>query len=164
MTKRWSYSTGERGRNRVRAYENPGGLILLEFHERSANGERHRKRISLKHHNRRKAKQQADELAARFGTEPLPSAGDVVTLETLFDIYIREVSPFKGEASQKHDRSCVEMFSGFFGRVREARTIGLRDWDRFIAERRAGTTGPSGAPVRNRQIEYDLKFLVAVFN
>jgi hypothetical protein len=32
--KRWSYSTGERGRNRVRAYEDRTGLILVEYHER----------------------------------------------------------------------------------------------------------------------------------
>ncbi len=33
--KRWCYSTGERGRNRVRAYEErPGGVILVEFYER----------------------------------------------------------------------------------------------------------------------------------
>ena len=39
-----------------------------------------------------------------------------------------------------------------------------RDWDRFIRERRAGRVGPSGRPVSDRMIEYDLKFLIAVFN
>jgi hypothetical protein len=44
-TKRWSYSTGERGRNRVRAFEHPkSGTLFLEFAEG-----RQRKRIALGH-------------------------------------------------------------------------------------------------------------------
>ena len=45
----WSYSAGERGRNRVRAYEDSSGAILLEFYERlPGDGEARRKRISAK--------------------------------------------------------------------------------------------------------------------
>lgn len=29
--KRWSYSTGERGRNRVWVFEHSSGLLILEF-------------------------------------------------------------------------------------------------------------------------------------
>lgn len=38
-TKRWSYSTGERGRNRVRAFEHPKtGTLFLEFAEGGFSG------------------------------------------------------------------------------------------------------------------------------
>ena len=52
----------------------------------------------------------------------------------------------------------------FFGRNRDPATLAQRDWDRFIRERRAGRTGPSGRPVSDRTVEYDLKFLIAVLN
>jgi len=42
--------------------------------------------------------------------------------------------------------------------------LSRRDWDRFIRERRAGRIGPSGRPVGNRTIEWDLTFLMAVLN
>ena len=56
------------------------------------------------------------------------------------------------------------MFLDFFGPDREPASFSQRDWDRFIQARRAGRAGPSGRPVGNRTVEYDLKFLVAVFN
>ena len=56
------------------------------------------------------------------------------------------------------------MFLGFFGRSRGPATLSQRDWDRFIRDRRAGKVGPSGRPVSDRTVEYDLKFLIAVFN
>ena len=56
------------------------------------------------------------------------------------------------------------MFLGCFGRDRKPATLSQRDWDRFIRERRSGKVGPSGKPVSDRMIEYDLKFLLAVLN
>ena len=56
------------------------------------------------------------------------------------------------------------MFLRFFGRNRDPATLSQRDWDRFIRERRAGRIGPSGKPVSDRTVEYDLKFLIAVLN
>ncbi len=58
----------------------------------------------------------------------------------------------------------MAMFLGFFGRDRRPETLSQRDWDRFIRERRAGKIGPSGKPVGNRMIEWDLTFLMAVLN
>ena len=62
----WSYSAGERGRNRVRAYEDTSGKLLLEFYVESdrISGRRKRKRASLPHRDRDQAQAQADELAA----------------------------------------------------------------------------------------------------
>ena len=85
--KRWSYKAGERGRNRVRAYEEkPGGFILVEFHELEADGTTRRKRVSLRHRDQERAKQQADDMAAAFGHNHPPDGGDI-TLGTLFDNY-----------------------------------------------------------------------------
>ena len=115
------------------------------------------------------SKRQADEFAAGFidapemngkaEAEPKPLA-----LGGLFDIYGEEVTPTKGRCSRGHDRAAMRMFLRFFGRNRDPATLSQRDWDRFIRERRAGRIGPSGKPVSDRMVEYDLKFLVAVLN
>ena len=56
------------------------------------------------------------------------------------------------------------MFLGFLGRSRDPATLSQRDWDRFIRARRAGSVGPSGRPVSDRMIEYDLRCLISVLN
>ena len=66
--------------------------------------------------------------------------------------------------ASRSDRAATKMFLQFFGRHRKPDTLSQRDWDRFIRARRAGTIGPSGRPASNRTIQYDLKFLIAVFN
>ncbi len=78
------------------------------------------------------------------------------------------MTPTKSQGTRQHDRACVEMFLRFLGAERDARSLNRRDWDRFIQARRAGTVAPAGKrspdPVRNRQIEYDLRWLLAVLN
>ena len=162
--KRWSYSAGECGRNRVRAYEDRTGLLLVEYYERQPGIARPlRTRVSLQHRDPARAKQQVDDMVAAFGRGTRP-AGGPVPLATLFDIYGREVTPTKSSGKRQHDRACAEMFLRFFGAARDARSLNRRDWDRFIQARRAGTLAPVGkrtpAPVRNRQIEYDLRWLL----
>ena len=161
---RRSYGAGEWGRNRVRVFPDPKtGLYQMEWRE---NGRRLTR--SLGHRKWVRAKKQADEFAAGFAgldlngkaeTEPEP-----LTLGGLFDIYGEEVTPTKGAHSRGHDRAATHMFLGFFGRNRDPATLSQRDWDRFIRERRAGRIGPSGRPVSDRTVEYDLKFLIAVLN
>ena len=87
-----------------------------------------------------------------------------LTLGRLFDIYGEELTPAKGAHTRRHDRTSMRMFLRFFGRNRDPATLSQRDWDRFIRERRAGRIGPSGNPVADRTVEYDLKFLIAVLN
>lgn len=50
----WSYTTGEKGRNRVRVYERSGsGIIYLEFVEEDPEtGRRTRRRLSTGHADR----------------------------------------------------------------------------------------------------------------
>jgi integrase len=66
------------------------------------------------------------------------------------------------------------MFKRCFGADRKVPTLNRRDWDRFIQERRRGALRHGGRfpktkkkaviVVRDRQIAYDLKFLMAVLN
>ena len=161
---RRSYGAGEWGRNRVRVFPDAKtGLYQIEWRE---NGRRLTR--SLRHRDWARAKKQADEFAAGFA-KPEPNGQKVaepepLTLGTLFDIYGEEVTPTKGRHSRSHDRAAMHMFLRFFGRNRDPATLSQRDWDRFIRERRVGRIGPSGKPVSDRMVEYDLKFLIAVLN
>ena len=161
---RRSYGAGEWGRNRVRVFPDPKtGLYQIEWRE---NGRRLTR--SLKHRDWRRAKRQADEFAAGYAGPDLNGKAEAepepLTLGGLFDIYGEEVTPTKGEHTRQHDRAATHMFLRFFGRNRDPATLSQRDWDRFIRERRAGRIGPSGRPVSDRTVEYDLKFLIAVLN
>ncbi len=161
---RRSYSAGEWGRNRVRVFPDPKtGIYQIEWRE---NGRRLSR--SLKHRDWARAKRQADEVAAGLAVhEPAGKAEaepEPLTLGTLFDIYGEEVTPTKGEKTQRSDRVATAMFLRFFGRDRRPETLSQRDWDRFIRARRVGRVGPSGRPVSDRTIEWDLTFLLAVLN
>ena len=162
--RRRSYSAGEWGRNRVLVFPDPKtGLIQIEWREEGC-----RRSRSLGHRDWDRAKRQADEVAAgRAGghvPEAAPAESAPLTLKTLFDIYGDEVTPTKGERSQRHDEAAMKMFLRFFGRDRKPAALSQRDWDRFIRARRAGKVGPSGRAVSDRTIERDLRFLLAVLN
>ena len=161
---RRSYGAGEWGRNRVRVFPDPKtGLYQMEWRE---NGRRLTR--SLRHRDWMRAKREADEFAADFVGPDLNGKADAepepLTLGTLFDIYGEEVTPAKAERVQRRDRVATGMFLDFLGRDRRPETLSQRDWDRFIRERRAGTVGPSGKPVGDRTVEWDLTFLMAVLN
>lgn len=160
--KRWSYVTGEKGRNRVRAYEHPlSGLLYLEVRE---NGRK--VRVALRHRDREDAKGKADELAGRLCHAAVAGPPDP-TLSSLITEYRREVTPTKGDSKQAHDRRAGQMFTTLFG-TRRAATLNRRDWEAFIAWRRRTGDARSGKaharPVGPRVITYDLKFLHSVLN
>lgn len=164
--KRWSYSTGERGRNRVRAYEHSSGLLMLEFRDKGK-----RTRFSLGHRDRDQAKREADDAAAKLAKaeeiKPEEDEPQELTLQELLDIYGEEVTPTKSDRSQGHDKRASKMFLKYFGPDRVVSTLNLRDWKRFIKDRGEGRIGPGDPPwpgVGNRTIETDLRFLMAVFN
>lgn len=163
---RWSYVTGERGVNRVRAYDRGKRGIFLEWFEELPGGTRKRHSVSLKHHDQERAKEQADELALKFRRQDTPTRE--LTLARLFEIYEREVTPTKARDTQSHDRRCFGMFLRAFGKDRKPSTLSRRDWDRFIAERRAGRLVPKGTKpgrkVRDRAIQQNLQLLRAVLN
>ena len=161
---RRAYSAGEWGRNRVRVFPDPKtGLFQIEWRE----GGRRLTR-SLKHSDWARAKMQADQFAAGYIRPEIEGGAqaesELLTLDRLFDIYKDEVTPTKTARSRRYDRVAMRMFLGCFGRDRRPATLSQRDWDRFIRERRSGHVGPSGRPVSDRTIEYDLRFLLAVLN
>jgi integrase len=160
--RRWSFSAGARGTNRVRAYEARSGALFVEFWERDeATGKLCRRRASLGHRDREQAIRQASAMAARFAAGPAIGTGEL-TLGALFDIYVAEVTPRKGVGKQGHDHRAARMFLALWGRDRPVGTLNRRDWDQFIDLRRAGRIGPAGRPVGERQLEYDLSWLKAV--
>jgi len=166
-TKGWSYSAGERGVNRVRAYEHPTtGRMFCTVYESDRTGESRRpKRIALGHSDRERAKGQAEEMAAKL-RQAVPVRPAHLTLAEMFDNYLREVTPQKVESTQRHDRNCAQLFLRAFGAQSEPRHLSRREWDRFIRDRRDGRLRPKGrvkpGAVRNRIIAYDLKWLLAV--
>ncbi len=164
----WSYCAGKRGRNRVRVFEHPEcGILFVEYYERDlTSGKSKRIRCSLGHRDTREAEKQADQIAAAMLVD-LPDRATDITLGRLFDIYEAEVSGTKGKEKQAHDKRTARMLLQFFGKDRKAHSLNVRDVSAFISKRREGTVGPSSERkrrVRNRQIEYDLKFLMAVLN
>ena len=63
--KRWSYSAGERGFSRVRAYEDKRGGILVEFYEWDPTRQGTRRvRFSLGHRHRKRARQKVNQIVA----------------------------------------------------------------------------------------------------
>lgn len=139
--KGWSYAAGEKGKNRVRVYEGRSGPIHLEYRDDGK-----RRRHSLGHRDRERAKREARAVAARFVATGAPT--DELTLGTLFDIYVTEVTPRKGHWKRSHDHRAARTFLDCFGRDRPVLSLTLRDWDLFIEQRRHGHVGPSGKPVR----------------
>lgn len=161
--KHWSYTSGEKGCNRVRAFAHPvTGRIFLEFREAGR-----RTRVALGHRDCEAAKVAAERAAIALREhKSLPSGA--LRLGTLFDNYMREVSPQKGPSAQGHDKRAVRLFSECWGAAREVSSLSRRDWDGFISWRREkGDQRPGGAqgrPLRNRVIIQDLKFMRAVLN
>ena len=91
---------------------------------------------TLGHRNREAAKEKAEEVAAALRKAELEPQAEP-TLQLLFDIYLREVTPEKGVSKGGHDRRAAQMFLGFVGADRKAATLNRRDWDGFIAWGRA---------------------------
>jgi integrase len=164
----WSWTTGEKGKNRVRAYDRGSrGIFLDAFVRDPVTGTGTRKRISLGRVDRETAKRKAEELAAALRVNGR-TEGPELTVGLLFDSYEEHVTPTKGLSARKHDRRALEMFRRAFGAHRPVAGLDRREWDRFIRDRRAGTIRPAGVkegrPVKARAVEQDLRLLLAVFN
>ena len=164
----WSYNAGERGRNWVRAFEKPNGDLSLEWYDEN----RKRRRRELKGiRDKEAAKQKADELAALFA-RPEANALAPITVARLMDLYNKEVAPGRGKSKRDHDDRAMRVWKSFFDAqpesnrrsTRRPSTLDRTDWDRFVQWRRAGLIPGWERPVRDRQVQYDLKYLIAVLN
>lgn len=165
---RWSYPAGEKGRNRVTAYERDSGIIYVEFFDEHGD----RQRRSTGHRDREKAKRQADELAARFAEDCPEGDDEAVTLGELFHNYVRERSPDVSEQRRKvHDR-VREAMERYFGPGQEMASLNRRDWDQYTRDRRDGVIDARGnkvaedkrEPVGARAVREDLEVLRAACN
>jgi integrase len=138
------------------------GRMFLEFREAGR-----RTRVALGHADREAAKIAAEQAALALRADHTMPAG-ALRLGTLFDIYEREVTPQKGASARTHDRGAIARFTECWGANRDVMTLSRRDWDHYIAWRRAkGDRRPHKAErseVRNRVIVQDLKFVRAVLN
>ncbi len=181
--KRWSYNAGQRGRNWVRAFEHPrDGTLYLEWLEAAqmtdpetgavtTTERRRRRKLQAEDQSKARAVQKAEELAERFADlagqpEELP-----VSLAQLIADYVQEVTPRKGKGKQGHDRRAQRLWCAYFDGLpyrernseRHPSTLDRIDWDGFITARRGGSV-PGWGPVKDRMVQYDLKFLIAVLN
>ncbi len=161
--RRFSYITGEKGRNRVRAFEDPrSGFLYLELRSEGS-----KKRIALGHRNREAAKAEADEVALKLRADD-GLVRHEVTLAELFDNYLREVTPTKGKGKQLHDKRVAAMALEILGANRIVQQLTHRDAARFVGERRRRgdmrSGGRKGKPVGERIVGYDLTWIVSVFN
>jgi hypothetical protein len=181
--KRWSYNAGERGRNWVRAFEHSrDGTLYLEWIEKvpstdpdtgaeTTTEKRRRRKLRDEDQSRARAVQKAEELAERFADLADDQDDSETTLARLLKDYLREVTPRKGKDKQGHDRRAQRLFLTYFdGQEEDDRssqrhpgTLDRKDWDGFIEARREGRI-PGWGPVGDRQVQYDLKFLIAVLN
>ncbi|MFC1791329.1 tyrosine-type recombinase/integrase [Gemmatimonadota bacterium] len=165
--KGWSYSAGERGRNRVRAFEDAKtGILTLEYYESYLGRPSQRRRVSVGHRDYNRAKRQVDEAAARLGQEKVPSASHL-TLQQLFENYVRERTPQKSLQVQDQDRRLAKLFLQCFGPSRKPGELSRREWDLYIRDRRSGQLKPKGClkdGVGPRTVEKELRWLHAVFN
>ncbi len=165
--KNWSYNTGERGRNWVRAFQQQrDGAFYLEWMD---DGRRRATRLRSVTDSE-EAKARADDLAARFARHE--SHPEATTLDVLIDRYLKEVTPTKGNSKQQHDGRAARVWRAFFGAqpeitrriARAPDTLDRIDWDRFIGARRGGDIPGCSGRVRDRAVEYDLKFMLAILN
>lgn len=161
--KRWSYRTGEKGVNRVRAFEHPTtGRLYLEFYDQGR-----RLTEPVGDADKAVAKAQADRLASALRSQS-HSQETPITLRQLFDNYVREVTPRKSTGKAAHDKRTARLAVDILGSERAVSSLNHRDAARFVEERRRlgdlrrGRT--KGAQVGPRQLAYDLAFVRAVFN
>ena len=167
-TRSWSWTTGEKGKNRVRLYDRgPRGITLDTFVRDPLTGAMTRKRLALGRVDRETAKRKAEDLARTLRTTGRIKAEEL-TLGQLFDSYEREVTPGKGDHAQKHDQRALAMMRRYFGAHRLVSALDRRDWDGFIRDRQSGKIRPGKdrrRPVTGpRVVEQDLRLLNAVFN
>jgi integrase len=170
---RWSYTAGERG-YRVTVYENGPGAVIYRsvWDPKLRNGKGGQRRKSLKHRDRDEAVKHAKKLSAKLVLKTDEVRRGNLTLARLFAKYDQEEITRQRPRHQKASRRRVELFTRFLGPKKDPAKITLSEWNRFIDHRRSGEIDARGQrvdedkrePVRDRSIEADLRFLIAVLN
>lgn len=169
----WSYSAGEWGK-RVRVFEK-GADLFIDWFDTDHEGTKRRQRMKLPHRDKARAKAETRKVAAglelMIPAVPKEKEAAPLTVRTLLGRYTEEVTPSKGDSKKGHDLRAERVFLTFFDAQKEEvrrstrhpSTLDRVDWDRFIKARREGKIAGWEA-VKNRQVQYDLKYLIAVLS
>ncbi len=156
--KRWSSSVGAPHGTRVRVYERkPGGTLYCAVWLPG----RGVSRRSLGHTDRKRALQQAGELALLRATGETDERKPV-TLGALCERYLAEVSYARDGSlkTERYRRDCArrgKYLLSFFGADTEVRLLTPDRMQGYVQARRGGEV--SGRPVRTRSVQCDLVFL-----
>jgi integrase len=165
----FTFTCGEWGVNRVRVYIGKSGFLVAEYRR----GGR-KVRESMGHRDRERAKEEAEQLAASLR---IPDRKKTVSLNQLFDNYLRDVTPTKSVTTQKHDKTTLDRFRQMLDGARDADSLTFQDAARYERERRSGgdlrpraklkgrkRATPKIHPLKSRSIVYDFRLLRAVLN
>jgi len=165
----WTYICGEKGINRTRVYVHRSGTLFVEYRR---GGQKVRE--ALGHRDRERAKEEAEELSISLRR---PDRKIAVSLNQLFDNYLRDVTPTKSLTTQKHDKTTLDRFRVMLDGRRDADSLTYQDAARYERERRSGgDLRPRGKnkndkneplkkhPLKSRSIVYDFRLLRAVLN
>lgn len=168
----WSHTEGERP-HVVRVYERTaGGLLHARVWDKTArHGQGDWRRVALNHRDKKRAKRQAIEFAAKL------QKGDAVaearvTLAQVFSLYVQHKTPDKSSAEQKADVARVEMWTRVLGAKMDPHNLTSQQWREFIRARTSGAIDARGnavaedkrKPLRARAPEADCLWLKWVFN
>ena len=165
---RWSWTTGEKGQNRVRVFTHAkSGLLFLEWYEPQLVGRPKARTKALGHSDQSEAKRAAQELAVellRSGVAAVsPSTGPLL-LGALFDSFITAMQDIGSDRAiyRSVARRCV----AFWGAQRTVLTLDEHEMARYTHARLQGKIVVDGEPlakVRTRSVEEDLTTLRTVF-
>lgn len=158
----WSWTTGEKGRNRVRVFTHPkSGVLYLEWYAPGPSGRPVARTRSLGHTNREDGKAAAEALAATMRQHGLPAAtGGALTLGVLFDTFEAAMKAV-GRYREVYGR-CRKRFAAFYGAALSVPALDEHEIERYVHARRSGTVQVNGKAlpaVRNRAIEEELTVL-----
>ena len=165
----WTFICGEKGINRIRVYVHRSGTLFVEYRR---GGQKVRE--ALGHRDRERAKEEAEELSISLRK---PDRKIAVSLNQLFDNYLRDVTPTKSLTTQKHDKTTLDRFRQMLDGRRAADNLTYQDAARYERERRSGgdlrprgknkndkDDKPKRHPLKSRSIVYDFRLLRAVLN
>jgi len=146
-SKGWSYSAGEKGRNRVRGFERPGrpGSYMLQYSAPDSAGRATPHRVAFDldagldtRAQRAEVKRKVDELVAKVAEAPAAAPEPRLTLGGLATRYLAEVTPTKAPDTQVHDRIGLSLALKAWGKDRDPLTLDRSDWDAYIRLRSTG--------------------------
>lgn len=169
--KRWSWSNGRRP-NTVRVFEDrPDGPLYIGYYDPELGGTRKR---SLKHRDRERAKNEAEELYDKLKNGDASGPTDrPVRLIDLVRIHERDVLPELRPAVQKMAKRRNEMWCAYLGAGFNVMMLGPKHWNAWKRDRRSGRIDAHGKivenrddrrPVGNRTLEQGLRHLRQLVN